>query len=185
MKYRHYSKKWMLSHWKTDLPSQKYIHSQVAIYQTQQSKFGYLRPQNEACFLANTLHHTSFCERADLIYLHGESPIKIERQGLQPSAYDYSLGTTLQQWPLGHGKKQGRAQQWSHTTITEEPNPPSRLFVGVKPRDLASQWLWGFQHATEAKQHTPDQISAMCGVTLGPNQTHVHTYSLYYIYFVW
>lgn len=116
----------------------------------------------------------------DLIYLCGESPIKIEERGPQPSAYDYSLGTTLQQWPLGHGKKQGRAQQWSHTTITGEPNPPSWLFVGVKPGDLARQKLWRVQHATEANQHTPDQISAMCGFKLGPNQSHVcvriHTY---------
>lgn len=106
----------------------------------------------------------------------------IERQGPQPSAYDYSLGTTLQQWPLGHGRKQGRAQQWSHTTITGEPNPPSRLFVGMKPRDLASRWLWGIQHATEANQHTPDQISAMCGVMLGHSQSHVCILYGYIIY---
>lgn len=74
---------------------------------------------------------------------------------------------------LGMAKKQGRAQQWSHTTITGEPNPPSLLFVWVKPRDLASRWSWGVQRAIEANQHTPDQISAMCGVTLGPNQSHV------------
>lgn len=60
----------------------------------------------------------------------------------------------------------------THTTITGEANPPSRLFVGMKPGDLANQWLWGFQHATEANQHTPNQIS-MCGVMLGPNQSHV------------
>ena len=33
----------------------------------------------------------------------------MEQRGPQPSAYDYSLGTTLQQWPLGHGKKAGES----------------------------------------------------------------------------
>lgn len=89
------------------MDSQSYIHSQVARYQSQHPRSGCVRANISILFSKLFTSHLS--PWVDLIYLYGENPIKFEQQGLQPSACDYSLGTTLQQWPLGHSKKQGRA----------------------------------------------------------------------------
>lgn len=171
--------KWTVLYWRTDLtncnPSQNYILSQEVMYQTSSQ---YLDVSD--LITEHPSLQTPYITAFSVSRPHRFARRKPHRGwAARPSAHLPVITAREQHYNNGHlgtAKSEGRAQQWSHTTITGEPNPPSRLFVRVKPRDLARRWLWRFQYAAESKQHTPAQISAMCGVILGSNRNHVYTY---------
>lgn len=94
-------------------------------------------------------------------------------QDPQPSACDYILGETLQQWLLGHGKKAGKSPAMiQHNNYWGTKS--SKSAVCASETKLASQRLWGLQHLKAKPTNTLPIRSAPCVV--GPNQNHVYTY---------
>lgn len=80
---------------------------------------------------------------------------------------------------LGMAKSRGEPSNDRTQQLLGNQIPTSRLFVEVKPTDLAGQWLWGIQHASEAKQHTPDQIRVVSRWAL-IKAMYIHT--IYHVY---
>lgn len=121
------------------LPSsqQWYFHA-MAIFQTQHLKFWFLQTE---IGITPSKHLTS------------NSSVSFIWTGKTPPARPAAIclwlqfGNNTETMATWAWQKAGRAQEWSHITITGEQIPPSLLFVELNPRNLARPRMWGIQCA--------------------------------------